>query len=440
MTLFYVGSALLLIAALLFILWPLLLQWRQSTTESSSDLREKTNIALYHDHLADLEQSLASGSIDQEQYDELHTELKRNLLEDSQSRSIDGASFASGKAKIILAMAIVLLLAFAVVTYQQLGSYSAWQVKTVLDERTAIEQQLLTTTDENTRGALQVEVLRANRDLVKKLQAYIESSATDLQMRALLARTLMTLGDYDLAIVEFQAILSQEPQSTQMMAELAQAVFLKAQNRVVPIVQSLVDKVLESEPNNTMALGLAGIGAFQSEKYADAIQFWQQAIQIQGVSSVNSIALERGIAAARQRLGEQGGIESPATPVEKTSSVDKQGSPEIPVSVSLADNVAVAPDTTVFIYARAWNGSRAPLAIARVQVSELPLTISLTNAMSMAPSMNLNTADQLELLARISLSGAPVPQSGDWQVSLGPIATMGDHTEPYQLLIEEQVQ
>lgn len=101
--------------------------------------------------------------------------------------------------------------------------------------------------------------------------------------------------------------------------------------------------------------------------------------------------------------------------------VNDENEPRITVSVSLSSDIDVSPTTTVFIYARAWQGAKVPLSIARLQVSDLPVTLTLTNAMSMAPSMNLSTAESIELVARVSASGTPVPQSGDWQITQGPI-------------------
>jgi len=80
-----------------------------------------------------------------------------------------------------------------------------------------------------------------------------------------------------------------------------------------------------------------------------------------------------------------------------------------------------------------------PLAITRLKASQLPLTVTLTNAMSMAPGMNLSSAKQLELIARLSKSGQPVPQAGDWQASLGPIGVSPDNKAAHTLTIAEPI-
>ena len=438
MMLFYIGAAVLLVLAVLFVFWSFFVSRKNvNGAVSSADIRELTNVSLYRDHLADIDQSLHSAAITQAQYDQLKTELERNLLEDSQSSVMDVApAVSTTKTVSILVLVVIVLFATAGYLYTQLGAYDAWQVKAALDKRTALEEQYFTTGDTD----LAPLVVAAGRDLAKKLEVVIQQQPDNLQMHALLARTAMGLGDYDVAIQHFQAILIQEPTLSQIMAELAQAMFLKADNTVTPVAQSLVDETLSVDPENTVALGLAGIAAFQAEKYQAAIEHWRKAITLQAPQSQNSIALQRGIATAQERLGID-----PATAVAEAS-IDSRPepantvvNPSITVSVSLAEGVEVEPDATVFVYARAWKGAKVPLSITRLQASELPITLTLTNAMSMAPSMNLNTAKAVELIARVSKSGTPVPQAGDWQVTLGPVEITENNTQPYTLMIADKV-
>lgn len=75
----------------------------------------------------------------------------------------------------------------------------------------------------------------------------------------------------------------------------------------------------------------------------------------------------------------------------------------------------------MFVYARAWQGAKMPLAIAKIKVSELPKRIVLTEAMAMTPAMSLGSVDQVEVVARISQDGTATAKAGDWQGSIGPV-------------------
>ena len=73
------------------------------------------------------------------------------------------------------------------------------------------------------------------------------------------------------------------------------------------------------------------------------------------------------------------------------------------------------PDDTLFVFARAANGPRMPLAVMRAKVSELPMKYRLDESMAMQPGMNLSHFDQVVVVARISPSGEAMPQKGDLQ-------------------------
>ena len=55
-----------------------------------------------------------------------------------------------------------------------------------------------------------------------------------------------------------------------------------------------------------------------------------------------------------------------------------------------------------------------PLAVKRLRLQDLPVTLSLSDADAMMPSMKLSSFDQVIVGARVSFSGNPVAQSGDF--------------------------
>ena len=92
--------------------------------------------------------------------------------------------------------------------------------------------------------------------------------------------------------------------------------------------------------------------------------------------------------------------------------------------VSLAPELAdkASPSDTVFIFARAAKGPRMPLAIVRRSVSELPLSVTLDDSMAMTPAMRLSNFPEVVVGARVSRSGNAMPQSGDLQGEVKPVA------------------
>jgi len=67
----------------------------------------------------------------------------------------------------------------------------------------------------------------------------------------------------------------------------------------------------------------------------------------------------------------------------------------------------------VFVFARAVDGGRMPLAILRKQVKDLPLQFTLDDSTAMSPANALSGAKQVIVGARISKTGNAMPQPGD---------------------------
>jgi cytochrome c-type biogenesis protein CcmH len=442
---FYIGLITLIISAVVFALWPLIKYRFLRPPEAAADIeRQAVNITLYRDHLAELESALSQQAISRDQFTELKLELEKNLLEDSENalkkvRIFNRGGNGGENSNLYIGLIVVAIPIMAIGLYYLLGNKSGWELKALIEEQARLEHQLLA---DNASTTTLDALNQHNRMLVAKLEDHAVKHPEDLESKVLFARNAMGIGEYDKAIEAYQQILEKEPQAAQMMAELAQAVFSKADNRAVPVVGMLAQRALSIQPNNAMALGTMGLFHYQNGQYRDAIKFWQQALNVYSPDSPNARALHNGITQAQARLTaqseqEQGGEQAQAaTSNEAESSASATGS-SIKVAVSLAKAVPFKPSDTIFIYARAWKGAKVPLAIARISASQLPLTIELNDTMSMAPGMTLSSAETVEVVARLSTSGNAIAQAGDWQVTLGPVKPRSTEATVYPLIISE---
>jgi cytochrome c-type biogenesis protein CcmH len=111
---------------------------------------------------------------------------------------------------------------------------------------------------------------------------------------------------------------------------------------------------------------------------------------------------------------------APAAPAPSAA----PGKTTVAGTVTLAPALAskASPEDTVFVFARAAEGPRMPLAIVRKQVKDLPITFQLDDSTAMTPAMKLSNYPQVIVGARISKSGNAMPQPGDLQGLSQPVA------------------
>jgi cytochrome c-type biogenesis protein CcmH len=123
-----------------------------------------------------------------------------------------------------------------------------------------------------------------------------------------------------------------------------------------------------------------------------------------------------------QRSAEAAPVADTATvPAAKKSSTKAGATLKVAVSLSPAMAKQAAPDDVVFVFARAVNGPRMPLAIVRKQVKDLPATIVLEDSQGMSPEMTLSSVPEVIVVARVSKSGMANAQNGDLEGMSAPV-------------------
>lgn len=358
-----------------------------------------------------LDELAASGALPAEQAAASRARLEQELLSlVLQSGDAPAAAAATPArprpSRRMLAGSAAFVLVLAVAGYAIYGTPSAWRGVPVAksDGETG-----------HASGAGQIEAM------VAKLEERLKDKPDDAEGWSMLGRSYSALGRYPESVAAFKRVTTMRPQDAQGFADLADATAMAAGRKLAGEPAQLIAKALELDPKNLKALALAGTIAFDAGDYAKAATLWEAAVASSEPGSELARNLQGGVAEARARAGMPAASASAAAPSSPpAAAAGASVSGEVKLAAALKGRVA--PEDTVFVFARAVDGPRAPLAILRKQVKDLPITFKLDDSMAMSPAMRLSTAKQVVVGARISKSGNAMSQPGDLQGFSQPVA------------------
>lgn len=466
MTIFWLVAICLVIAALLFVVPPLLKESAAQGVDHTS-----LNIAVYKNQLVELEQEYANKAISDEQYQRTRHEIERRLLQDtSAAQSRAGATGGARGTAVAMLLAVPLV---SVALYNHLGSPNA-----ITGQGPVVSKA--SGGDHQDSGA-QIE------SMVAQLSSRLEANPDDWEGWLMLARSYQFMQKADEASktlakmrARLMASLSQNPDDMQGNLLLATAYRMDkkhveaaaAYKKVMPLVEAnpgmvgegfadlmtdyadtlalanngvldgeplrLVHKALEVQPNHVRALWLSGTHAYEAGDFPAALDYWRRIAAVVPPDSEEAQIMAGNIQEIEAKM-RAAGQSVPA--VAQTASV---AAPAADVNATLAGTVTlgaqlqgkVEPSDTVFVFARAASGPRMPLAIIKKQASEFPIAFTLDSSMSMAPGMSLATVSDVIVGARVSKSGNAMPQSGDLQ-GFSSVVKVG--SEGLDIVIDEVV-
>lgn len=285
-------------------------------------------------------------------------------------------------------------------------------------------------------------------EVVDKLAQRLKEKPDDVKGWTLLARAYSAMGRHAEAAPVYQKVLALAGENANVLADYADTLGALNGGRLNDEAVKMVERALVLEPDNIKARALAGSVAFDRRDYATAVRQWEAVVAALPPESSFVPELQASIAQARELGGmpaaapgaPPAAVPAPvtaATPAATTNSATASTT-AISGQVGLAPALAsqVSPDDTVFIFARAAEGPRMPLAVLRKQVKDLPTTFTLDDSLAMAPTAKISDHARVVVSARISKSGNAVPQPGDL---LGQAAAVAPGARGVQVTISETV-
>jgi cytochrome c-type biogenesis protein CcmH len=404
-------AALCLILALVFVLFPFI----RGSNEFSSQERNELNVTLHKEYLVSLELQLTNHDIDQAVFAQLKTESEDKLLGDYN----DEKSVYAGQS---MPRWIGLTIGFFVIAvsiglYEKMGAISDWylasQYQSLANQGQDFDQQEYNT-------------------FIDKVAEYADQSTYPKDWWFVAAQGYLATDDYPNAIYAFGRLQKLLPDDSNVMANLGQAMYL-GNNRVMSEEAGLwLNKALAISPTNTTALGVLGISAFEKADYQQAILYWNKALSVLPLFSRQAQILTQGVDNAKQSLIAN------SDNVAEPDPVASFGIKRIEVNLSLGRNVSYLPEQTIFLFARAVNGPRFPLAAVKLTASQLPISVTLDESNAMQPGVSISQFNDVVVTARLSLNSGPIASSGDWQSEV-VILDLSQAPKPVDLVINQPV-
>lgn len=403
MTLFWVALAGLVIVALAFLLPPLLGRYRNISGEHAA-----MNVALYREQFAELERDLNNGSLNAEQYEESRRELERRLLADAQTEDV---ATTPGRNMPLAALLLVAVPLAAVLLYLKLGSPQA-----------VAPQQI----DVSSMGAGHATGGQLD-PLVEKLAVRLrDKTPNDGEGWVLLAHSYIEMGRFPDAVRAFEKAVKLVPADAQLLADYADAQAMMNNRRFDGKPAELIKQALAADASNPKALMLAGSEAFERKDYAHSVDYWEKLLKLLPPDSDEAREISMSVKEARNLLPPSARTEEKLDNLADFSakeSIAASTGASVSGMVSLSPALAakVSPTDKLFVFARALNGPKMPLAIIQAQAKDLPFKFTLTDAMAMMPQLKLSSFPEIVVVARVSKSGNASPQSGDLQGGSGRV-------------------
>jgi cytochrome c-type biogenesis protein CcmH len=424
MTTFIIAALLITIAALIVLLRPL-----YKTQNTVSFERRAQNIHFAKERLAELEQQLKNASISATDYEALKLEIENTLADDIDLQGAAAISQPiSPKSNKAMIIALIVILPIAGLgSYWLLGTPEAFQASPAAAES---EQDI--------------------DGMVASVEERLKQNPKDVQAWNILSRTYLALGRYAEAKNGFLKLLELQGASVDTLTSLADASALMAGGIMEGEPSSYIQQALALQPKHPQALWLAGLSAAQQNDFERARDYWNQLLPLLQDNPQQQQELREII---QQTLAESGIDASKLTQTQEPVSSNKNSASRqdgaqlktnvtagLQVRVALAESLIAQtnPNDLVFVFARAQQGPPAPLAVKRLTVADLPITVLLSDADAMMAQLRLSLFENVVISARVAKSGNPIAQSGDLQSK--PTPSSSSNVNQVELLISDVVE
>jgi cytochrome c-type biogenesis protein CcmH len=269
--------ALLAFIALLPILSPLLSGARPVAERAQFDQ------AVYRDQLQELERDISRGLVTQAEAETARLEIQRRLL--AASRTQPQQSRLS-RSPVMAALVLIVVGGGSVATYVRLGA-------------PGLPDMPFASRPHDARANERDQARQAVEQLAQRLQ----QNPNDGPGWLLFARGLSALGDWEHADSAYQQAINRGQDGTDVQADHAEVLVMRAGGTVTPPAEAAFQKVLAADHDNAMARYYLALGRMQAGEPKQAIEGFQGLLGILPENSPLRTQIGQQIASAAQAAG-----------------------------------------------------------------------------------------------------------------------------------------
>jgi len=402
MVTFWLLAALLIVLAIGITLFPL---FRKPSQQQQEVDQKQINVDIAREQLIELKQNLDAGEVSQEEYDSIKYEIEGSLIDDisdeeeakSAAEKVPLGKFSNKLAMIIIAVFVPLS---SVLLYLKLGTPNIVD----MDLQAAMQRPV----DHNNGQMPSVE------QMIEGLLAKLRENPNDEQGWSLLGRTFMAVKRYKEAHQVYGRLLQLKGQDEpDVLVSMADALAMSQGGNISGEPMNLVQRALKVDPKNLTALWLAGLGAEEQNKPAEAVAYWKRILPLVKDDPTSTKQVNDMIGRAGQQVPPSTEVKNDSDVSSKSEDPTAQVAVKVRVTLDQAFNDKVKPDDVVFVFAKATQGPPMPLAAVKKSVQDMPLEVVLDDSMAMMPNMKISRFKQVVVSARVSKSGSPSGKRGD---------------------------
>lgn len=413
---FYLLAGALLLLAGLFVVYP----WIRTQKRLSAEV---SNANVIKQRIDELEREVEEGLIDKKDKQIAIRELKLALVDESPIEHSAKRQFAT---PVLILLSIPAIIAGVWVYYHahQLSGLNAY-TKAKVDVVALRERMQQTGGQGLTPDDFAV--------LALSIRDNLRDNPQDISGWSTLALVNSAIGRLDESVAAYEKAVNLDASNDTLRFKYSEALMLAGSEDDLQTAVRQMDYLISKDASNrnyrllftTIAIKLQDVALAQQhfEVIKDELdpnsQFYQ--------SITNELSL----------LGLDFG------PKEATHKLESGGISRLVVNIKLDGilNELLPANAYLIVFAQNANStSKAPLAVKRMPLGDLPTQVELSDSDAMIANMNLSSAQQVNVTARISIDENVMPQAGELQGITNNIQITKGKSQSLDVIINEELQ